>query len=228
MRRLLDALEELWIALFAWVPTPLGVLLRAVAYKPLFAACGLVRMEPGVTLKGCRNMRLAGGVRIGKGCFVTAGDGSLEMGADAALSPCVHVGADGGRIVIGAHVAVGPGTVIRAANHRYDRDDTPIMRQGHSHGEVIIEDDVWIAANCTITPDVRIGRGAIVGAGAVVTRSVAPFSTKFRFSPSCIGCSVLCAGCLSACWTRGPASRAGAVTGAAPGSHDASVQWGAL
>lgn len=176
MQRLRDALEEFWIALFVWIPTPVGVVLRALAYWPLFTGKCWVRLETGITLKSCRTMRFADGVRIGKGCFITAGGGSLEMGTNAALSPCVHIGADGGRIVIGAHVAIGPGTVIRAANHRYERDDMPIMRQGHSYGEVIIEDDVWIAANCTITPDVRIGRGAIVGAGAVVTRNVTEYS----------------------------------------------------
>lgn len=176
MRRLRAALEELWLSLFAWIPTPVGVLLRLAAYKPLFARCGSVRIAPGVTLLGCRNMRLADGVRIGKGCHVTAGNGSLEMGRNAALSPCVHISADDGHIGIGAHVAIGPNTVVRAANHRYERDDTPIMQQGHQPGTVIVEDDVWIAANCTVTPDVRIGRGAIVGAGAVVTRNVAPFT----------------------------------------------------
>ena len=176
MGRICDALEELWVACFSWLPTPLGTLLRLVAYKPLFARCGSVRFGSGLTLLGCRNMTLADGVRIGKGCHVTAGNGSLEMGPCTALSPCVHVGADGGRIVMGSHVAVGPNTVIRAANHRFDRDDAPIMHQGHAAGQVIIEDDVWIAANCTITPDVRIGRGAVVGAGAVVTRNVAPFT----------------------------------------------------
>ena len=39
-----------------------------------------------------------------------------------------------------------------------------------------IEDDVWIAANCTITPGTRIGHGAVVGAGAVVTRDVEPYA----------------------------------------------------
>ncbi|MDY3810295.1 acyltransferase [Desulfovibrio sp. PG-178-WT-4] len=174
--RLGTALEEFWIALFAWVPTPLGLALRLLAWRWLFAACGSARFGTGLTLAGCRNMRLGNGVRLGRGCFVTAGGGSLVLGDNVAVSPCAHLGADGGRIEIGAHTAIGPGTVIRAANHRFERQDLPIMRQGHQPGEVFIEDDVWIGANCVITPDVRIGRGAVVGAGAVVTRNVAPFS----------------------------------------------------
>ena len=50
------------------------------------------------------------------------------------------------------------------------------MLQGHLYGEIVIEDDVWIAANCTITPGTRIGHGAVVGAGAVVTRDVEPYA----------------------------------------------------
>ena len=169
-------MEEFWIALFAWVPTPLGLALRLLAWRWLFAACGSVRFGTGLTLAGCRNMRLGRGVRLGRGCFVTAGGGSLTLGDNVAVSPCAHLGADNGRIEIGAQTAIGPGTVIRAANHRFARQDLPIMHQGHQPGQVIIEDDVWIGANCVITPDVRIGRGAVVGAGAVVTRNVAPFS----------------------------------------------------
>lgn len=175
-RRLGDALEELWIFLWGWIPTPLGVLARMIAWKPLFASCGTARFAPGVSLRSCRGMRMGDGVRVGRGCILTAGDGSLEMGEMAALSPNVMVDADHGSVRIGRCVAVGPGTVIRAANHRFADPDTPVMFQGHERGEIVIEEDVWIGAGCVVTPDVRIGRGAVVGAGAVVTRDVEPFS----------------------------------------------------
>lgn len=174
--RVSAALEELWVAAFAWIPTPVGIALRLLAWRWLFKSCGSARFGTGLSLAGCRNMRFGNGVRLGRGCFVTASDGELVLHNCVALSPNVHVGADAGRIEIGAHTAVGPGTVIRAANHCIARQDVPIMHQGHVPGQIIIEEDVWIGANCVITPDVRIGRGAVVGAGAVVTRNVAPFS----------------------------------------------------
>lgn len=174
--RLLAALEELWIAMFAWMPTPLGMAARLFAWRWCFASCGSARFGTALTISGMRNIRLGNATRIGRGCFLTANAGKLRIGAESAVSPCVNIGADHGEIEIGAHVAIGPGSVIRAANHCFARQDMPIMRQGHNPGKVIIEDDVWIGANCVITPDVRIGRGAIVGAGAVVTRNVAPFS----------------------------------------------------
>lgn len=175
-QRFAAALEELWIAAFAWIPTPLGMAARLFAWRWFFGQCGAVRFSVSLTIAGMGNIRLGNGARIGRGCFLTAGQGSLIIGENVAISPCVNIGADNGEIRIGAHTAIGPGTVIRAANHCFARQDVPIMRQGHSPGKVVIEEDVWIGANCVITPDVRIGRGAVVGAGAVVTRNVAPFS----------------------------------------------------
>lgn len=130
----------------------------------------------GIAMQGCKNMSLADGVRIGRGCQLYAEGGTLDMGEDAALSPGVTVDASGGLIRIGKQVAIGPGTVLRAANHCFDSLEKPIMLQGHLYGEIVIEDDVWIAANCTITPGTRIGHGAVVGAGAVVTRDVEPYA----------------------------------------------------
>lgn len=175
-KRLVAMLEEAWLALFAWIPTPLGLGIRLLTWRWLFASCGSVRFAAGVTLAGCRNMRLGNGVRLAKGCFVTANNGSLELADEVAVSPCVHLGADGGRIAIGKQTAIGPGTVIRAANHAFADLQRPIMQQGHTPGTIVIDEDVWIGANCVITPDVHVGRGAIVGAGAVVTHDVPPLA----------------------------------------------------
>lgn len=175
-RRIAAAAEELWIAFFAWIPTPLGILLRLFAWRWFFARCGNARFGTALTIIGLGNISLGNDCRIGRGVFLTAANGRLVLEDQVAISPNANIGADDGEITIGRQVAIGPGTVIRAANHRFDRSDLPIMAQGHCRGKVIIEEDVWIGANCVITPDVRIGRGAIVGAGAVVTRNVAPFA----------------------------------------------------
>ncbi len=174
--RLQKAAEELWIALFSWIPTPLGMLLRLGAWRLLFKACGSVRFGTGLCLSQCSAISLGNQVRLGRGVFLTANHGRLELGERVALSPLVHVSADDGEILIGACTAIGPGTVLRAANHAFARTDIPIMDQGHTPGFIHIDEDVWIGANCVITADVHIGRGAIVGAGAVVTRNVAPFT----------------------------------------------------
>ena len=174
--RLRKAAEEFWIALFGWIPTPLGMLLRLIAWRPLFQHCSCVRFGTGITLIQCSAISLGDKVRLGRGVFLTANHGRLELGPRVALSPLVHLSADEGEITIGACTAIGPGSVLRAANHAFARTDIPIMDQGHTAGFIHIDEDVWIGANCVITADVHIGRGAIVGAGAVVTRNVAPFT----------------------------------------------------
>ena len=52
---------------------------------------------------------------------------------------------------------------------------TPIF-DTESKGDIIIEDDVWIGANCIILSGVKISRGAIIAAGSVVIKDVAPFT----------------------------------------------------
>lgn len=175
-QRLGSALEECWIAIFAWIPGPPGMAIRLLAWRWLFAACGTVRFASGLSIERACAMSLGKRVRLGRGCVLSARDGRLEIGDFSALSPYAQLGADSGSIVIGSRVAIGPGSVLRASNHCFDRRDIPIMSQGHRAGSIVIEDDVWIGANCVITPDVRIGHGAVIGAGSVVTRDVAPFS----------------------------------------------------
>lgn len=137
LSRLRAAWEELWIACFAWIPTPLGLALRWLAWRWLFDRCGSVRFGTGLSFVGCRHMRLGDAVRLGRGCIITAGDGELVLGDRVSISPYAHVAADGGRIVMGRHVAVGPGTVLRAANHCFSRHDVPILQQGHHPGEIV-------------------------------------------------------------------------------------------
>ena len=187
-KRLAATLQELWLAFFAWIPTPLGTLLRLLAWKGLFAACGDTRFATHVSMAGLQNISFGRGCRIGQNCFLTAANGVLSLADFVSLSPNVNIGADNGQIAIGSYVAIGPGSVIRGANHCFSSRQKPIMLQGHTPGKVFIEDDVWIGANCVITPNVRIGRGAIIGAGAVVTRDVEPYAIMGGVPARKIGC----------------------------------------
>jgi galactoside O-acetyltransferase len=88
----------------------------------------------------------------------------------------VEIGASCGVIIIGNDCSVGANSVLRAADHRYERTDIPINKQGHTYGEIIIEDDVWIASNCVITSATIIRKGSIVSSGSVVKGEVAEYS----------------------------------------------------
>lgn len=78
---------------------------------------------------------------------------------------------------IGDCVMIAPHAALLSARHRYGRTDVPMILQGEEGGIVpVVENDVWIGRNSVIMPGVRIGTGCIVGAGAVVTKDVAPWS----------------------------------------------------
>lgn len=82
----------------------------------------------------------------------------------------------GGKVEIGNDVLLGPDVVIRASNHRFERRDIPIRRQGHSAGTIVLEEDVWLGAKVVVLPNVLIGKGAIVAAGSVVNKNVEPYT----------------------------------------------------
>ncbi len=62
-----------------------------------------------------------------------------------------------------------------ASTHSMERSEM-IYKQESSHGKIVIEDDVWIGTGAKILNDVTIGEGAVVGAGAVVTGDVDPYT----------------------------------------------------
>lgn len=77
---------------------------------------------------------------------------------------------DQGGIYLGDHVLVGHNVVIATLDHDMDP-----QKRGTLHcAPVVIGNDVWIGVSATITRGVTIGDGAIIAAGAVVTRDVAP------------------------------------------------------
>jgi maltose O-acetyltransferase len=79
---------------------------------------------------------------------------------------------DCGEVRIGSHVMIGPGVQIYTAAHHLQAE---ARIQGLEVARpIVIEDNVWVGGGAILLPGVRIGRNAVVGAGAVVTRSVPP------------------------------------------------------
>lgn len=78
---------------------------------------------------------------------------------------------------IGDYVMLAPYVSILSKSHIFGDTSTPMVLQGDSEERPpTIEDDVWVGRNVVVMPGVRIGRGSIVGAGAVVAKDVAPYS----------------------------------------------------
>ena len=102
----------------------------------------------------------------------------IIIGEYTLVSPRCHIGCIN-RIVIGNHVTLGDRVYITDHVHghslREEMDTPPFDRPLVSRGGVTIEDSVQIGENCVVLPGVTIGRGAIVGAGAIVTNSLPPY-----------------------------------------------------
>ena len=83
-------------------------------------------------------------------------------------------------LIIGKKVIFGPRPTIITGDHRIDVIGKYIMDSNDKLPEndaaVVIEDDVWTGANVTILKGVTIGRGSVIAAGAVVTKSCPPYS----------------------------------------------------
>jgi acetyltransferase-like isoleucine patch superfamily enzyme len=76
-----------------------------------------------------------------------------------------------GKIIVGDRVSISQEVVILTADHDVNSPDFAGRER-----EVTIEDYVWIGTRAMILPGVTIGKGALVAAGSVVTRDVAPYS----------------------------------------------------
>jgi acetyltransferase-like isoleucine patch superfamily enzyme len=158
---------------------------RVLWWTPLF----LSRVEskaPGLRLE--RGMPLVlGPLRISLGRDVRlSGQSTLTARPGGGAAPLLDVGnnvdigwqttiAVGTRIVIGNNVRLAgrcflagyPGHPVDAANRAAGLPDTE-----DQIGDVVLEDDVWLATGVTVLAGVRIGRGSIIGAGSVVTRDI--------------------------------------------------------
>lgn len=93
---------------------------------------------------------------------------AVRIGAGTRINEDVVLDCRGG-IEIGDHVSISPQVAIVTADHDHQAADFTLR-----HRRVVIEDHVWIGMRALILPGVRVGRGAVVAAGAVVTKDVEP------------------------------------------------------
>lgn len=79
--------------------------------------------------------------------------------------------------IIGNYVLIAPNVSLLSNSHIHENPDMPILQQGMTaNNPVIIKDNVWIGRSVIVMPGCVIGEGSIIGAGAVVTKDIPPFS----------------------------------------------------
>lgn len=84
------------------------------------------------------------------------------------------------KVIIGNNVSIAPNVTFVAescANNGKEINSIKYVKEKLTvYGKIYVEDEVWIGASVTILPNVRIGRGSVVGAGSVVTKDIEPYS----------------------------------------------------
>lgn len=138
-----------------------------------------------------KNVKIFEGVKLAlkKGCPIYIGDDvSLEKGVVLSTSERgkitignqVYIGeysviSSKEEIEIGDHVLISPHNDIVDFNHIYQDHNQTINKQGFVARKIKIEEDVWIGSGSKVLMGVTIGKGAVIGAGSVITKDVLPY-----------------------------------------------------
>ena len=105
---------------------------------------------------------------IHMGCFITGRD--IQIGQDTVINRNSYLDGRGG-LSIGSFVAISPESYILSLGHDPHSPSFDTIA-----GRVIIEDYAWLGARAMLLPGIKLGKGCVIGAGAVVTKDVAQFA----------------------------------------------------
>ncbi|OWP85226.1 hypothetical protein BWK59_01240 [Flavobacterium davisii] len=102
--------------------------------------------------------------------------GKFEIKKGSSIAQNCTISGEKVGVFIGENVMIAPNVVIVAFNHIISNVDIPMNKQGNDEDAVIIEDDVWIASNCTISKGVIIGKGAVIASNTFVNKNIDPYT----------------------------------------------------
>lgn len=192
---------ELASLLFGNLSGALGYVLRKSSYKKLFKSVGggiilgkgMALRHPGsITLgdrvaiddyvlldasgAGADGIVIGDDVIISRNCVIQGKTGPVAIGNHTDLG-CNAILSSGAGIYIGNSVLIAGNCYIGGGRYISDRLDIPMMEQGlYSKGPVVIGDDVWLGAGAIVLDGVKVGKGCIIGAGAVVTKDLPDYA----------------------------------------------------
>ena len=134
-----------------------------------------VLIESGVGFKHLETLEVGNNVFIGAQTYIQGRyDGTCVIGANTWIGPKSYL--DARDLVIGEYVGWGPGAMTLGSAHSGLPIEAPIIQTDLEIKPIRVGDWSDIGTNAVLLPGVSIGKGAIVGAGAVVTKDVAPFA----------------------------------------------------
>ena len=138
---------------------------------------GFIMHQPFYSLRHwyCKKilkMKIGKNTSIHYGCFITGSENGalIEIGNNSVINRFSYL--DGRFLLkIGNNVNISHYSIIQTLTHDANSSEFKGVI-----GEVLIEDDVWIGTRAIVLQGVTIGRGAVIGAGAVVTKNIPPYS----------------------------------------------------
>lgn len=146
VNRITTIIAELWL-----------LLLRLVGFVPFHTIRKIFYILSGINLPWCST------IHLGANFFKPSG---IKIGSDTIIGD--HSFLDGrGRLTIGSHVDIASQVLIYTNQHNIHSADF-----SNQYGPVVIKDYVFIGPRAIILPNVTIGKGAVVAAGAVVTKNI--------------------------------------------------------
>lgn len=197
-------MESLLQLAVSWTPTLLGMALRVILYKPIFARnskCPFV--EKSVEFFYANNIKFGSSVYVDANCRLHASNAEIVVGnstrimrnsyictyvSNARQGEGIYIGnkcwvginsvlsSGQGGIFVGDNVLIGPNVTIVSGEHNFNDYQLPSIEQEYSGNPIFIHENVWIGANAVIVGGVTIGRHAVVAAGAVVTKDVESYT----------------------------------------------------
>lgn len=151
-------------------------LLRRVCFCALARRCGAqLHLGVQVSLRHPETFSLGDGVFIAEGVMIHGRyDGECRIGNKTWIGPQSYL--DARNLVIGDFVGWGPGAKVLGSKHTGTPADVPIIVTDLEIAPVRVHDWADIGTNAVLMPGTTVGRGAIVGAGAVVAEDVPPMA----------------------------------------------------
>lgn len=188
MRKITHILNQLGI-----LGVPFKVLLSIMTHCWAFVRIAWYEQKYGCRIhsKALLLIQDASKFQLGKDVFIGAntvllcmddpkgakGVAKLSIGNGTSIGEMNNIRAAGGEIIIGEKCIFSQYITIVAANHLIKKDQYMIDQAWDTtKNKVVIEDDVWIGSHAQIMPGVTVGKGAIIAAGATVTKDVEAYA----------------------------------------------------
>ncbi len=191
---------ELVTMLSSWIPGALGLLLRSKLYPMILGRVGRnVVFGVNVTIRHPHKIQIADnvviddqccldakgtdnqGIVIGEGVFIGRNTILSCKNGDIVIEDKANLGFNceifsASRVRIGKSILMAAYTYLVGGDHLYDRVDIPVLEQGRTARGIDVDDNVWLGTHVVVTDGSKIGRDAIIGAGAVVVGEIPEFA----------------------------------------------------